>query len=167
MKGPLRFVAQAALYVPLMALIGYFSRAPSFVHLPADQALVRVSIAHAAERRLACRERSAEELAKLPPNMRAGQDCPRERATQYFELAIDGSTVWSAEAPPAGLQRDGLGTLYHRLPVPAGTHRVEARLRDRAGEGFSHRHEETLTLAGGDALLVDFNEARGALEFRR
>ena len=67
----MRTLVQAALYAPLMLLIGYFSSAPVFVHLPANEALLRLSIAHAGERKLACRERSQEELAKLPPNMRA------------------------------------------------------------------------------------------------
>jgi hypothetical protein len=162
-----RTLMQAASYVPLMVLIGYFSSAPVFVHLPADQALLRLSIAHAAELRHACRERSPEELAKLPPNMRAAQDCPRERSPLLVELEIDGRLAYRREALPAGAQRDGLATLYHRLPIDAGAHRIVARMRDRPEGDFNHVHEETLNLAGGDSVLIDFNAARGRLEFRR
>lgn len=167
MNPYVRYVLQAAFYLPLMALIGYFSSAPVFVHLPADQVLVRLSIAHAAERRHACRERTAEELAKLPPNMRAARDCPRERSPVLVELEIDGVTKFRADVPPAGVQRDGLATLYHRLFIPAGTHRIVVRMRDRPEGAFNHVREETLALAGGEALLIDFNAARGGLEFRK
>lgn len=162
-----RFLLQAAFYLPLMALIGYFSRAPAFTHLGADQALLRLSIAHAAERRHACRERSAQELAQLSPNMRAAQDCPRERAPVVLELEVDGRLQVRAELQPAGVQKDGLATFYHRMPLPAGEHRVVVRMRDRMQEGFNHVRDETLRLAGGDSLVIDFNASRGGLEFRR
>ena len=58
MKG-LRLAAQLALYAPLMALLGYFSTEPRFSAVAADQALLRVSVIHATQRRAACRERSA------------------------------------------------------------------------------------------------------------
>ena len=167
MTSPVRYLMQAAFYAPLMLLIGYFSSAPVFVHLPADQALLRLSIAHAGERKLACRERSQEELAKLPPNMRAAQDCPRERSPLLVELEIDGRVAYRSEAMPAGARRDGLATLYHRLPIAAGSHRVVVRMRDRPQGEFNHVREETLNLAGGDSLLIDFNASRGGLQFRR
>jgi hypothetical protein len=167
MTSPARYFLQALFYLPLMLLIGYFSSAPVFVHLPANEALLRLSIAHAGERMQACRERSQEELAKLPPNMRAAQDCPRERSPLLVELEIDGRLKYRTEAVPAGAQRDGLATLYHRLPIAAGMHRIVVRMRDRPQEGFTYVREETLSLAGGDSLLIDFNAARGGLEFRR
>jgi hypothetical protein len=166
-KNHLRILLQAAFYVPLMLLIGYFSSAPVFVHLPAGEALLRLSIAHAGERRQACRDRSQEELAKLPPNMRAAQDCPRERSPLLVELEIDGELRYRTEALPAGTQRDGLATLYHRLPIAAGTHRIVVRMRDRPQGEFNYVRDETLDLAGGDSVLIDFNASRGGLEFRR
>ncbi len=162
-----RYVLQAAFYLPLMALIGYFSSAPKFAHIGKDEALLRLSIAHAAERRHACRERPAEELAKLPPNMRAAQDCPRERSPILVELEVDGVQKFRAEVPPAGVQRDGLATLYHRMALPAGTHRIVVRMRDRPEGEFNHVREESLKLAGGDSVVIDFNASRGGLEFRK
>jgi hypothetical protein len=166
MKQALRLAAQLALYVPLMALIGYFSTQPRFSVLEPDQALVRLSFIHAAERREPCRTRSAEELAKLPPNMRAAQDCPRERAPVLVELEVDGEVVLRREVQPAGLSRDGNATVYHRLPLPAGRHHVVARLRDRPGAGFNFEKEQTLDLAPGQALLIDFVAAKGGFVFR-
>lgn len=167
MNKVLRHALQALFYLPLMALIGYFSQAPRFAHLGSDQALLRLSIAHAAERRHACRERPAAELAKLPPNMRAAQDCPRERSPVLVELEVDGVVAYRADVPPAGVQRDGLATLYHRMPIAAGSHRIVVRLRDRPEGAFNHVKDETLALAPGDALVIDFNASRGGLEFRK
>jgi hypothetical protein len=165
-KQVLRLLAQLALYVPLMALIAYFSTQPRFSVLQPGEALVRLSFIHAAERKEPCRTRTPEELAKLPPNMRAAQDCPRERAPVLVELEVDGEVVLRREVQPAGLKRDGNATVYHRLPLPAGRHRVVARLRDRPGAGFNFQKEETLELAPGQALLIDFAAAKGGFIFR-
>lgn len=166
MKQLLRIVAQLALYVPLMALIGYFSTAPRFSTLAPDEALLRLSFIHAAERKEKCRARSAQELAKLAPNMRAALDCPRERADLLVELEVDGRIALRRVVPPSGLRRDGNATVYHRLPLPAGRHRIVARLRDRPGTGFDYVGEKTLELAPGAALLIDFSKAQGGFVFR-
>ena len=166
MKQALRIAAQLALYVPLMALIGYFSSAPKFSPVGAHEALVRLSFVHAAQRKEPCRERSAEELARLAPNMRAALDCPRERAPLLVELELDGKLVLRREVPPVGLRGDGNATVYHRLPVPAGRHRIAVRLRDRPGEGFDYVREETVELAPGRVLLIDFVAAQGGFLFR-
>ncbi len=166
MKQTLRIAAQLALYVPLMALIGYFSTEPRFATLGPDEALLRLSFIHAAERKAPCRERSAEELARLAPNMRAALDCPRERAVLLVELEVDGRIALRREVPPTGVQRDGNATVYHRLPLAAGRHRIVARLRDRPGEGFSFVGETTVELAPGAALLIDFSKAQGGFLFR-
>jgi len=166
MKQALRIAAQLALYVPLMALIGYFSTEPRFAVIGEDEALVRLSFIHAAERKEPCRERSPEELAKLPPNMRAPLECPRERSPLLVELEVDGKLVLRREVAPSGLQRDGNATVYHRLPLPAGKHRLVARLRDRPGEDFNYVKDETVELAPGGALLIDFVAAKGGFLFR-
>jgi hypothetical protein len=166
MKTILRIAAQLLLYVPLMALIGYFSTEPRFSILDEDEALVRLSFIHAAERKEPCRTRSAEELAKLSPNMRAAQECPRERAPVRIELEVDGKLVLRREVPPSGLKNDGNATVYHRLPVPAGKHRVVARLSDRASGEFNYEKEETVQLAPGGVLLIDFVATRGGFVFR-
>jgi len=166
MKQALRIAAQLALYVPLMVLIGYFSTAPRFSTLGPDEALLRLSFIHAAERKEPCRERSAAELAQLAPNMRAALDCPRERADLLVELEVDGKIALQRVVPPSGLRRDGNATVYHRLPLPAGRHHIVARLRDRPGAGFNFVGETTLELAPGAALLIDFSKDKGGFVFR-
>lgn len=161
----LRIAAQLALYVPLMLVLGYFSTEPRFSAVGPDEALVRVSFIHATERKEKCRSRSAEELAKLAPNMRAGLDCPRERTPLTVELELDGKVVLSREVQPSGLQRDGNAVVYQRMAVPAGKHRVIARLRDRPGAGFNYVKDETVEIAGGRVLLIDFSAERGGFAF--
>ena len=162
----LRFLAQLALYAPLMAILGYFSTEPRFSAVAPDQALVRVSFIHATQRRQACRERSAEELAKLAPNMRASQDCPRERSPLRVEIELDGKVVLQREVQPSGLRRDGNVAVYQRLALPAGRHRIVARLRDRPEGEFNFTQEQTVELAGGGVLIIDFNAQRGGFVFR-
>lgn len=162
----LRSLAQIALYVPLMLLIGYFSSAPKFTHLATDRALLRMSFSHAGERVRECQTRSAEELAKLAPNMRAQLDCPRERMPLKIEAELDGKLLFALEAPPSGLRHDGASTIYRRLEVPSGKHRIEVRMRDRPGEAFNHRGEAELDLSPGGSVLIDFDPARGGFRFR-
>ena len=162
----MKWIAQVALYVPLMALVGYFSTAPRFSPIAEGEALLRLSFIHSAERRHPCRTRSAEELAKLAKNMRAAEDCPRERSAVLVELEVDGRLVLRREVPPAGLRRDGNAALYERLPLAAGRHRVVARLRDRPDGDFNHRAEATVELAPGRVLLIDFTAAKGGFSFR-
>jgi hypothetical protein len=159
-------LAQLLLYVPLMAIIGYFSTEPRFSPVREGEALVRVSFIHAAQRKQECRQRSAEELAKLAPNMRAALDCPRERADLLVELELDGATVLRREVKPAGFQRDGNAVLYQRLAVPAGRHRIVARLRDRAEGDFNYVKEQAVELDSGRVLLIDFNATQGGFLFR-
>jgi hypothetical protein len=166
MKNAVRYLAQALLYVPFMAIVGYFSTAPAYHHLAPGDALIRFSLSHAAQRKIECRERTPEELAKLAPNMRAPLDCPRERAPIAVELELDGQLVVQAVAPPSGLTRDGAATIYRRLPVAAGTHRIVARLRDRVGGEFNYVQEAELELRPGRVLVIDFHAAKGGFEFK-
>jgi hypothetical protein len=161
----LRFAAQLALYIPLMAIVGYFSTEPRFSVVAPDEALVRVSLIHATQRKQACRSRTPEELAKLAPNMRAALDCPRERSPLLVELELDGKIVLRREVQPSGLRRDGNAALYERFALPAGRHRIVARLRDRAEGEFTYVKDETLELARGRVLTIDFNAERGGFAF--
>lgn len=161
----LRFAAQLALYAPLMAILAYFSTEPRFSVIAPGEALVRVSFIHATQRRQACRERTPEELARLAPNMRAALDCPRERAPLLVELELDGKLVLRRQVQPSGLSRDGNAVVYERMALPAGRHRIVARLRDRAEGGFNYLKDETVELAGGQTLIIDFNAAKGGFAF--
>jgi len=67
---------------------------------------------------------------------------------------------------PSGLRRDGNVAVYQRLALPAGRHRIVARLRDRAEGAFNFAGEQTVELAGGGVLIIDFNAEKGGFVFR-
>ncbi len=161
------WIGQGVLYALFAALIAVFSGWPPYRHLEPDQALVKLSFSHHGQRLAECRTRSAEELAKLPPNMRAAQSCPRERAPVGVEIDIDGRTAWRHVAPPAGLRRDGASAVYHRFVVPAGEHRIAVRVKDSPGDRpFDHQREAQVTLAPAQVLVIDFDGERGGITLR-
>jgi hypothetical protein len=162
-----RYAAQFVLYVAFGVAIAWFSRYPVFHALPSDQALVRLSFSHGAKPKSPCRTRTPEELAKLAPNMRLAEDCPRERSPIKMQLEMDGKLLYEIVAPPTGLARDGAATVYRRLPVPAGTHRFRVRLADGPDGAFVHDVEKTVELAAGSALLIDFQASQGGFVFRQ
>jgi hypothetical protein len=167
MKSLARYAAQVLLYVAFGAALGYFSSYPVYEVMPADQALVRLSFTHGAKPIAPCRERTDEELAKLPPNMRVRLDCPRERAPVKVEIEMDGRLLYEIVARPAGIRRDGPSTVYRRLQVPAGRHEFKVRLSDAPDGKFGYQAEEDVDLAPGRVLLIDFNAGKGGVLFRR
>jgi hypothetical protein len=163
---PVRYGLQAILYGAFAATLGHFSTSPAFEPLPPGHALVRLSLNHAGQRMFACRTRPPEELAKLAPNMRAAEDCPRERASVRVKVDLDGRSVADIVAAPAGLSRDGASVAYRRLPVPAGTHHLRVSLADDATGTFDRTREETLRLEPGRVLVIDFEPGKGGIIFR-
>lgn len=166
MNAPARYALQGVLYGAFAAFVGYFANAPTYEHLAPGEALVRLSFSHAAQRTEACRERTPEELAKLAPNMRARQVCPRARSPVTVEIELDGKPLYRIIAQPAGLAADGASTVYRRLTVPAGRHEVRARLSDNAQGEFNYVAERMIELAAGRVLLIDFNATAGGFVFR-
>jgi hypothetical protein len=160
------YALQAVCYAAFIAVVGYFATSPPYVHLPPGEALVKLSFQHAGERKEACHERTPEELAKLAPNMRAASVCPRERVPVEVEVELDGKPLFAMVAPPSGLSRDGASTVYRRVAVPAGAHRIVARLKDSPGAGFGYITERTIDLAPGRVLVIDFDKKEGGWVFR-
>ncbi|RPH64714.1 MAG: hypothetical protein EHM83_07780, partial [Burkholderiales bacterium] len=91
----LRYGGQGILYLLFAAFIGYFSTSPAYQHLAPDEALLRLSFRHPGQFATDCRQRSAEELAKLPPQLRAQMDCPRERSPVHVRVELDGKVLAS------------------------------------------------------------------------
>ncbi len=166
MKTALRYGAQALLYAAFVAVIGYFSTSPAYEHLAPGQALLKLSLTHAGARKEACHQRSAEELAKLAPNMRAQSVCPRERVPVIVEVMLDDAPLFRVVAPPSGFSKDGVSTIYRRVPVAAGRHRIGARLADNPVGEFTFAHDATVDLAPGRVVVIDFDPAQGGFVFR-
>jgi hypothetical protein len=165
-KPAVQVALQVPLYAAFAAALGWFSTSPAFEPIDPGHALIRISLNHAGQRMVACRTRTPEELAKLPPNMRAAEDCSRERAPVRVQVELDGKPVADIVARPAGLSRDGASVAYRRISVPAGEHRLRVRLADDAAGTFDRVREETVSLAAGRVLVVDFAPAKGGILLR-
>lgn len=163
----LRYGAQALAYALFAAFVGYFSSSPAYRHLEDDQALLRISFRHPGKLAGDCRTRSPEELAKLPPHLRAEQDCDRERSPVHIRVEIDGRLLHDEVVAPAGLRRDGASSTYRRFAIPAGEHHLKVGVNDdRRVNGFTHEGERAVTLAPGQVVLVDFIADKGGVVIR-
>jgi hypothetical protein len=164
--GPVAWAGQLLLYGLFALAIGVFSQWPPYRHLDGDQALIKLRFTHVGKPVGDCRRRSDDELARLPPNMRAPLACPRERSAVTVRVDIGGVTVLERSAAPSGLSRDGASSMYQRLVVPAGEQRIAVQLSDdvRARDA-AYRREATVTLAPGQVLVIDFDAAKGGITF--
>jgi len=157
MSRPLRLVGQFAVIAALFAAVAWLSDHPTYRQIPEGSAVMMLTFVHGADRRGECRRLSPEEIAKLPPNMRRVQDCPRGRRPIYVEFDIDGHNIYRANLPPAGIAGDGPSRVYQRFVLPAKTYDVAVRLRDTARtEGFDYEAERHVVIAAAQLLVIDF-----------
>jgi hypothetical protein len=157
-----RYPLQALNYTLFMLVVWYFSAAPPYRQLTPEQAVITVAFAHAGQRREACRKLSQEELAELPPNMRAPMDCPRERSPVSVDLLIDGEQVIDEVHNAPGLFNDLGIDMYRSAKVNAGEHRLVIHMNDNVRvDGPTHVHEETVTLQPAQRLVINFNSDTG------
>lgn len=163
-RGWRAWVGQGLLYGLFALVIGVFSHWPVYRHLPPGVALIKLSFVHSGKPVGDCRSLTSEELARLPPNMRAPTTCPRERSTVVVELDIDGAPAVRAEAPPSGLSKDGASAVYRRLPVDAGERLIQVRLRDDVrSQGFAYTLQRSVTLVPAQVLVIDFDAGKGGI----
>lgn len=159
-----RYSGQAILYALFAAFVGYFSSQPVYRHLEPDQGLLRLSFRHAGAFATDCRARSAEEIAKLQPQLRTQLDCPRERSPVRVKVDLDGRTLYDETFAPAGLRRDGAASGYRRLPIAVGEHRVKVEVNDDVRvKGFNHAGERQLAIGPGQVVLIDFIADQGGV----
>ena len=164
MTSALRYAGQAALYALFAAFVGYFSTAPAYRHLPPDAALLRLSFKHPGKITVDCRQRSADELAKMPAQLRTQADCPRERSPVRVRVEFDGGPLIDDTFSPSGLSRDGAAAGYRRVPITAGEHRLKVQFNDDVRvAGFNFEREQTINAVAGQVVLIDFNAERGGI----
>jgi hypothetical protein len=153
----LRYAGQVVMYAAFAVILGYFSTAPSYTHIPADRAVIKLTLSHAGARIGECHKLTGEELARLAPNMRVETQCPRERSPVTLELQMDGERLYYAVLQPGGLHRDSNANTYQRFTVPAGEHNLLVRLNDSVHvQGYNHVRQKRVTLEPGRVLVIDF-----------
>jgi len=166
MAKPAAIVGQIILYGAFAAFIGYFATAPTYKQIPDDVALIKLSMSHLGSRE--CRKRTPEELAKLPPNMRAPLDCPRGRSDTRIVVELDDKPYYEVIMHPTGLSRDGVGTVYKRFVLKAGTYKLGVKMNDNlVNPGYTYIKEEQITLKPAQVLVIDYNPDQGGLFFRQ
>lgn len=162
LKPAAAIAGQVVLYGAFAAFIGYFATDPVYRQIPDDIALIKVSFSHLGDRE--CRKRTPEELAKLPPNMRAPMDCPRERSDIKIEIDLDDKPLLKHTLHPTGLYKDGISTMYKRFEIKAGEYKLAVRMQDNTAlEGWRFVKEEKVTLKPAQVLVIDFNPDKGGL----
>jgi len=161
---PLAIAGQLLLYGAFALAIAVFSRWPPYHHLAPEEALIKLSFTHSSKHVADCRQLSAEELAKLPPNMRTATKCERERAPVRVEVDVDDKPVMRHVAIPSGLSKDGASSVYQRMVIGAGTHRIAVRMKDSAGTGgFDYEKTQEVKLAPAQILVIDFDAEKGGI----
>lgn len=162
----LRLAGQFAVVAALFTAVAAFSNAPAYRPFPPGNGVVVLTFVHHAAR-AECRRLTAEEIARLAPNMRRVLDCPRGRRPLYVELDVDGQTILRADLPPTGIAGDGPSRVYRRFVLPVGEHEVAVRMRDSAaGEGFDHQRSGHVTLGPDQVFVIDFRPVAGGFIFR-
>ncbi len=150
-----------ALTLALVLATAAVSVWPAWQSLAPGMAVLRLSFTHSGARN--CRDRTAEELARLPANMRDAQVCDRRRAPVRIEMDIDGRNVLGADLPPSGLAGSGPSRIYHRIELPAGSYRLDIRMRDDPSvPGHTQEAAFDIELVPAQSLAIDFDDSSGA-----
>ncbi|HHX90599.1 MAG TPA: hypothetical protein GX700_12705 [Paracoccus sp.] len=165
LAGRGRHLAMGGLFMLVIsAAAAVLAQRPAWESVPQDAGLVRLSLTLSGAR--VCRERTPEELATLPANMRSAQTCERRRAPVRIEMDIDDMPVIATDRPPSGLAGSGPSRIYERLVLPAGDYRISLRLRDDPTvAGYTHETTREVRLAPGQNLAIDFRAATGQFIF--
>ncbi len=157
MINGVRLFGQFVVIAALFAGVAAFADWPVYRQTPRDTGIVMLSFVHGADRRADCRRLTPEEIAKLPPNMRRVQDCPRGRRPIYVELNISDRVTYRASLPPTGIAGDGPSRVYERFVLPIGQYDIVVRMRDTARtEGFDYERAAHITLGPDQMIVVDF-----------
>jgi hypothetical protein len=127
-------VAGIALAAAVMAGLVWASNAPMTAHRSSD-AILRLAWSARPERILDCRQRSEEELARLPQHMRQPIACEGVTAEYRLQIFRDGALVVDRVVRGGGLRRDRRLYVLEEVPVPAADVSVIVRFDrvDRTG----------------------------------
>ncbi len=157
-----RYLLQGVNYTVFMAIIWYFATSPSVRVIAQDEAMFTIAFGHAGETLEPCRKMSSEELAKLAANMRAPEECPRERSPVKIEVRMDNELVYDKTLAPPGLFNDGGVNIFYSHKIPAGSHHFEIKMDDSVrSEGFNHAFSQKIKVDPNEILLFGFESDRG------
>jgi hypothetical protein len=167
MSRLLRICGQFVVIATLFMAVAAFADWPVYRQTPRETGIVMLSFVHGADHRAQCRRLSPEEIAKLAPNMRRVQDCPRGRRPIYVELDIGDKVAYRASLPPTGIAGDGPSRVYQRFVLPVGDYDLAVRMRDTARvEGFDYEKQQHIALAPDQMFVIDFRSEPAGFVFK-
>jgi hypothetical protein len=159
-----QLVGQAVAWGLFAVVTGVFAQWPAYAPLPAGHGELKLSMAHLTQRLEPCQTLSPEELAALPPNMRAPERCPRTRAEAVVVVLLDGAPLLDTAVRPTGLARGGRAYLQAHWGLASGEYDLELRVRDTPrAEGYDHVQRLTLRLAAGESTLLEIGDGNARL----
>ena len=158
----LQYIGQGLTYILFALFIGYLSDSPSWENAGPGKAEIKLSINHAAQFIEPCRKRSEEELSRLAPNMRVEMVCPRERSDMALEMLLDQRMIYSLVLEPKGFSRDGESSVYKRLVVTAGDHRLQVRMKDHmALKDYNYQLDKVHRFTADKITVIRFDKLEG------
>ena len=82
-------------------------------------------------------------------------------------FSVDGEVLYQESRPASGLWNDGESSVYQRMQVTAGKHRLFIGLRDSdRSSGFDYQREEEILLEANQHLVVEFDNLQKTFVFR-
>lgn len=158
---------QVLAYIAFAAFIAWFATRPGYRYADPELASVKLSLSHAAERVEPCVPLTPEQIAALAANMRRTEACERERLPLFLEMDVDDELIFSLVAEPSGAWNDGPASIYERIALEPGPHRISVRLRDTARTaGWDYELSEDVLLQAGRYFTITFKQATGGFNFR-
>jgi len=146
-------------------LIAGFAIGPGWAPIPAGHGQLKISLAHRAPRREACRTLTEAERMALPPTRRVTEVCERGRTSSRLIVQVNERVAVDQTIAPAGLHGDGKAYYQEFITLPAGPTRLAVALRDEADEsGSALQRTFAFELESGQAPLLAVGD--GAIELR-
>ena len=116
-----------------IAPVVWASSAPLTVY-PEDHGVVRLAWSLRPERLETCRQRSAEELSRLPQHMRQQTVCEGSAAEYDLTVRRDGEVVAQQRVRGGGWRHDRRLYVLHDIEVPRGASQIDVQF-ERASAG--------------------------------
>jgi hypothetical protein len=176
MMSPYRILG-AIVAIGVVAGLVLASSASLPVHRSND-GLLRLAWSARPERIQKCRQRSDEELARLPQHMRQPLACEGTTAEYRLQVRVDGVLVAERIVRGGGLRRDRRLYVFEELPIPAAVETtIDVRL-DRVESAADTREvatprvdavpphlafERRLRVAPRQVVLITYDREREAL----
>lgn len=122
----LRRLPGVAVAAGVIATIVWASTPPITVH-ESNDAVLRLAWSARPERVEECRERSEEELAKLPQHMQQRVICEGGSAQYRLTVRRDGTVVSEQVLRGGGLRQDRRLYVFHEIPLRSGEATIDVR----------------------------------------